>query len=201
MTLRLTNYTRKQIALAILRHRFNDEIVALTADRAALADAVYNEVYSKPERERMASLPAGWLPECYSIRVQFGSSGRSYEVVPFSGVFYDETSKYRAAAVEQQTRRLLSRHVNGCVKVFTEDHPLSLTAVDLKSRLDDIASRASHASRQVDAALASVSTIGRLIEVWPEVEPFAKRFDTSPQKLPAVQTDKLNKLLDLPVAA
>jgi len=197
---RLTNILRESIAKAVLTHRFQEDIANLTSDRAALADDVYCDIYSKTTREKMGALPKGWLTESNSIGVQFGENSRSYENLTFNGEFWGRIGKYCPVPSREDRRRVFATHGHGCVKVYTEDHELSRQHAELMARHDDLKTTVELAERQVSAALASASSISRLISLWPEVEPFAGPFDVKPEKLPAVPTDVLNKLLELPVS-
>lgn len=203
MSTRLTNDLRESIATAVLRHRFTEPVDALIADRAAFADAVYSDIYRKADREKMEALPKGWLPECNRIGVQFGSTGRSYEIVNFDGSFYGSLGSMRTKVKDAPSsdRRVQNRHAHGCAKVYDDQHKLSLRHEELGARQSALTAEYDAAKRQIKSALASVGTIKKLIEVWPEVAPFAMKFDEGPRNLPSLPTAKLNELLDLPVAA
>lgn len=199
MTTRLTNDLREKIANDILRHRFNEQVDALIADRAALAEAIYNDIYRKAEREKMDALPNGWLPEETNIGVQFVAR---YENFEFNGHFYGKLGALRTKREDDRvSRRVQFRHRVGCAKVYEEGHKLAVHHAELDARWSAMKAEYEAASRQTMAALASVSTIKRLIEVWPEVAPFVAKYDEQPCNLPSVPTDKLNEMLGLPVAA
>jgi hypothetical protein len=202
MSIRLTNYTREQITNAVLTHRFSEATETLIADRAAFAEEIYSDVYRKSDRERMASLPNGWLPEEDQINVQFGDQ-RGYESLDYRGHLYGSLNKTRKAGAKGDPtfRRVLNKHYRRCAKVYGDDHRLTKKYHELQASQKELFRQYEEAKRQVEAAVASASTINKLVEVWPEVEPFARAFDTAPLKVPAIPTDKLNKLLDLPVAA
>lgn len=202
MSTRLTNDIRSSIATLVLRHRFEDEIEALVADRAAFAEEVYNDIYRKPDREKMAALPSGWLPEANRIGAQFGATGNTYVQLDFAGSVYGNVSKFRKIGDRNDVRRrLLTKHAHGCAKAYEDSHRLSVKHMELDARFGALKSSITTAERQTETALASVGTIKRLIEVWPEVAPFALKFEDAPRNLPTVPTSELNKLLDLPVAA
>lgn len=203
MSTRLTNTSRERIAHAVLTHRFQEPVEALIADRAAFAEEVYNDVYRKADREKMAALPKGWLPETNAINVQFGETGRSYESLQFTGAIYGGVATTRKPDDKREKieRRAFSNRVHGCTKVYDANHRLAKKYADLDMRFTDLKTAFEAAKRQVELAIASASTINRLVEMWPEVEPFARSFDNQPLKVPALQTAKLNEILDLPVAA
>jgi hypothetical protein len=198
---RLTQDAREQIATAVLLHRFQEPVDALVVDRAAFAEEVYNDIYRKSDREKMAALPKGWLPETNAINVQFGDQ-RGYESLQFSGKLYSRLGSLRSKDDGKSIeRRAFSKNVHSCVKVYEPDHRLSLKHDALDQRYTELKAEFEAAERQVKAALNSATTINKLVEMWPEVEPFVRKFDASPLKVPSIPTDQLNKLLDLPVAA
>lgn len=202
MSTRLTNDLREKIAADILRHRFNEQVDELIADRAALAEAIYNDIYRKSDREKMEALPKGWLPEEVNIGVQFGASGSRYENIDFNGHIYGKLGALRTKRDDERvTRRVLHKHRTGCAKVYEETHKLAVRHQDIDARWSAMKAEYDAASRQTMAALASVSTIKRLLEAWPEVAPFALKYEDAPRQLPSVPTDKLNEMLGLPVAA
>ncbi len=203
MSTRLTNDLRDTIASDILRHRFNEQVDALIADRAAFAEAVYCDIYRKADRDKMDALPKGWLPECSRVGVQFGASGSRYENVNFDGAFYGPLGAMRTRVKDAPStdRRMQNRHAHGCAKVYEDQHKLSIRHQELDARFSALKEEFEAAKRQTSAALASVNTIKRLIEVWPEVAPFASKHEDAPRQLPSVPTEKLNEMLGLPVAA
>jgi hypothetical protein len=195
---KLTNYSREKIVRAVLQHRFAEAVAALVAERAAFAKAVYEDIYQLGDRRKMANLPKGWLPEVETIGVQFGD-GRSYHALSFSGAEYGSQAKMLAKSIEGLSRRVIHSHSRGCAKVYEVTDHLSVTYRALKERSADLTKQIDDAERQTIAAINSASTVNRLIEIWPEVAPFAIKFDPAPVPLPVLPTKKLNALLDLPV--
>ncbi len=195
---RLTTSIREHIAKLALSHRFADELMALVADRAAFAEAVYRDIYKQTEREKMAALPEGWLPTVNHIDVQFGEGCR-YLTLWFNGSFYGDLW-WISTPVEVIFKAIPFKHQHGCVKVYEPTHKLSVRFEELDARLTVLRDKHGAAKRQIEAALGSVTTVGKLLELWPEIAPFTKDFNGIPSPLPAIPTSDLNALLDLPVA-
>lgn len=198
---KLTNDMRETITTAVMRYRFTQSCAALEADRAAFATEVYKDVYSEADRRQMQSLPPGWLPELSEIRAQFGDSGSRYGELSFNGRVYNSIISLVHAPQPSAHFRAPASHEHSCVKVYANDHPLCArynALVDLQKAMEV---EIKTAQRQTAAALASVTTIGRLVEMWPEIKPFTEGYDTKPRQLPAIPTTDLNKLLKLPVEA
>lgn len=199
---KLTMMIREGLAKEALRHRFSDEVEAYVAERVAFAAEVYNDLYRKSEREKIDALPAGWLPEVNCISAQFGEAGSAYETVLFSGGVYGTFSKFRKKSNERQveiTKRVLSKHTRNAVKVYPNDHRLSVRYRAIKASGKDLGERIDAAQRQIEAALHSVTTLPALLKAWPEIEPFTARYFSLPTKLPAIPVSKLNEIFKLPV--
>ena len=197
MSARLTTAIREAIADDLIKHRFEGEVKGLYALRASLADAVYRDLYTKAQREQMDGLPDGMLPAVSDLGVTFGASyGRVY----FSGFGYGDLNNVVPLDRNSECRRVHYKHKGGTVKVYEAGHKLSLEHERLSGITSDLVNGIDAARRAAMAAMTSVGTVKRLIEVWPEVEPFAKRFDTDRPKLPMVQADQLNTILGLPVS-
>lgn len=199
---KLTKWMREGIAKKVMIHRFREQADALAADYAALAADVYNDLYTEAERKKMDALPEGWLPTSDDVYVQFGESGRTYQHLRFDGDLYGVARRYASSREGDRIRkRILAKHNrSGCAKVYEDKHELSQRASALREREAEMAKAADAAQRQIEAALNSASTIKRLVEMWPEIEPFAADYDDKPKPVPALPTDQLNKLLDLPVS-
>ncbi|TAA49789.1 Nmad5 family putative nucleotide modification protein [Shinella sp. JR1-6] len=196
MSARLTKHIREAITKAALAHRFCDEVKSLIDAKADFGRAVYDDLYKKEDRQKMADLPAGWLPENDSFGIQFGAS---FSRVYFSGYTYGPLM--RATDYKRSDKfRILSKHASGCAKVYDATHKLSATHEGLRSREADLKSAYDAAERQMTAALNAVTTVKRLIETWPEIAPFATKYETEAPYLPAIPTGQLNKILDLPVS-
>lgn len=192
---RLTKDIRDEIVLDLLRHSFKERVEALYAERAALAQAIYEDVFSAETRKKMQSLPEGWLPEVKGINARLGSDYSSFD---FSGGLYGEINRI-AKNGKDETRRVPSKHKGGCVASYDATHKLALENERLANLRKSLCEEIETAKRAADTAVNAVSTVKRLIEVWPEVNPFASKHSAEKPQLPAVPTDQLNKILGLPV--
>lgn len=197
MATRLTNEIREAIAKDLIKHRFEAAVKQVYAERAALADAVYRDVYSADQIAQMEALPEGMLSEADGVTANFGTS---YTTVYFGGWTYGDLNKVVSSDRRNSSRRVYSKHTHGAAKVYDATHKLSVEYDRLQGVIGDLVKEIDTARRSAMAALSSVGTIKRLVEAWPEIAPFAKRFDTEKPQLPMIKTDDLNKILDLPVS-
>jgi len=196
MSTRLTISIREEISKAALAHRFADDVKALIDAKAEFAAAVYADLYSKADRQRMDELPDGWLENAENIGVQFGGK---YTRIYFNGYTYGQIIKATDYKREDR-RRILDKHSRGAAKVYEPSHKLCIEHDKIDQRERGLREAYDTAERHLKSALAAVSTVKRLIETWPEIAPFATKFETEKPSLPALPTQHLNKILDLPVA-
>jgi hypothetical protein len=193
---KLTNWIREQIVRDLIAHRFTKPIDKLVKDRAALALKVYRDLYPRSLLAKIEALPEGWLSTDDDIRAQF--SGR-VDSLPFNGSAYGDIGKYRTKT-DTQFKPFLSKDMGRIVAVYEADHPLAILHAELVNRQKVICGQISAAEQQAKAALDSASTVGGIIALWPEIEPFARKHESAKAPLPALPTADLNRLLDLPVA-
>ena len=198
MNTRLTNDIRTSISEALLKHRFTEAVTAHAKEMATFAQEVYEDKYKKAQRAAMNALPDGWLYESSDITATFGTS---FQRLNFNGSEYGELAKFNASYSDTVTFRVLAKDKGSCVSTYDAGHKMSSRFDVLKGKSQDLKTQITEARRQVGAALSSVTTIKRLIETWPEIEPFARKFEGEKSHLPALPTDALNAILDLPVAA
>lgn len=199
MGTKLTNWMREEIVKAVVRHRFSEPAMAIVRRRAALAAKVYDDLYSPADQKKMAALPNGWLPEGDDLYAQFGVGG--YDRIAFSGATYGNLAKVIAEPLESHSRRFAFEHARGrCSKSYEGTHALAIEHEAIASDQKALGEQIETATKQATAAVASATTVKRLIDLWPEIEPFAVRYETERPPLPALPTDQLNAMFKLPVS-
>jgi hypothetical protein len=196
---KLTTSVRDTLVSRILKYRFSGEVAQLIADRADFANACYEAVYDEPTRKKMASLPKGWLPTDDDLFLRFGAET---ERVCFNGDgLYGDLSATLEKHPEQVRRPILTKHQNGVVQVFDAGSPIETAFAQLQDRKAALHDRVKDAAAQIRSVVNSVTTTGKLREVWPESAAFLEDFEDVKLNLPMVQVRELNALLDLPVEA
>lgn len=187
MSVRLTEFIRKQILEAVLKHAFDVPEKELKEGQHALGDAVYKDVYPAKVREQMAALPEGFLPTEGHIRVQFDGSGSR----GFTAVYFGEE------------RRIAKDHDRySAAKVYPAKHAFSAHFDKLKRAEENLKGLKDTAKASAKSVLESVTTVKRLIEVWPEVEQFARPYaEEAPTRAIALPIQELNRSLGLPPKA
>ena len=197
---RLTNDIRDAILRSLIKHRFQPEIDAIENRVQALAGEVYDAAYDADTQARMQGLPDGWLFQDDDFeavfggqRVRIGFNGYMYRGADMAGL---DNAKPKVL------RRILEQHRQRSLVSLTTDHPLSKKFEAINQDRERLKEAIGTSRRKTRAALDAVSTVEKLISVWPEVKPFAERYveakDTRP-KLPAIPVENLNASLGLPV--
>lgn len=180
--MKLTNLTRRHIRERILEHKFRGWNEKFAKRKAALAEAIYKDVFSAKERKLMASLPDGWLPEVNSIKVEFDGQGRR--------VRFDEPKRMpQSAAIGYDP-----------VKSYAADHPLCRKWVALGDEEVDRQKERAELENKLNAILWSVSTTEKLVEVWPEAAPFLEKVEAAKINPPPIDVSDLNSALGLKAA-
>lgn len=206
-SVKLTTWMREDIVRDILAYRFKGVYERALEDFAVLARDVYDDVFTRAEQRRMKRLPAGWLPEADCIGAQFGDTGSSYQSLEFNGTNVSHglpTFKPRRPFEDPKVVRRLfpnSKHRTRAVK-YEKDHTLSVRYFVISNTLQKRIAEHAEAKKMAERGVMQATTVGRLIEVWPEVAHFAKRFSgeeyARERKLPVVQIEHLNAVLGLP---
>lgn len=175
---RLTNEMRNRIAKAVLEHRFGAEEAALDAARPALGDAIYEALYPTGSVARL-HLRASLEGEHYrTMRKTCHFPGKRWVEIELSEVmpFFDKD--------------------DGCLG-FDANSPATAAFERFHAAERKLQEAKEEASAKVHGILSEATTVKKLMEVWPEVEPFIPPAAT-PIHLPAVPRDEVNALLGLP---
>lgn len=180
-TVRLTKHIKDRIRRRLIVHAFEEREKANAAGFHQLADAVYHDLYPEALLKQMNAMPGGFLPEDTDVSVCFE------QVERFARLWYSNR------------RRVAQKHTSNAAKVYEENHEFSKWYAKLDAEKKKIKEERRGAEQSAMAVMDNVTTLKRLIEVWPEVEPFARDFLVSAQSgtLPALPIGDLNKRLGL----
>jgi hypothetical protein len=201
-SVRLTNDMREILVRRLLTHRYKDAIQAIIDRRAKLAVDVYDDVYSKANRARMAAIPAGWLPQDNDIAVRFGDGQRGYVNLFFNGRTDLSAPFYHIVDDTNQTvhRTFPQKDKGQCLKVYPLEHDFSQTYEQIATDWAALKKQVKDTEALLASSVAKFTTIHAMIKDCPEAEPFVRDWlIAKPIPLPAVPRAKLNAILDLPV--
>ena len=197
-SVRLTNSIRDKIIQDLIDHRFTKEAEELAKKRARFAKKVYNDVYSEYQRRKMNALPDGWLPVKNSVKVKFGSeidqcyaSGELYLPHISRRQFVEVVKGWLVPTCDDGYNVIKKQYEHG--DSFTKErNALENAKLELRDKIEET-------YRNAKAAVYSATTVNKLINAWPEVEPFVRKYiKTEGTSIPAIKVEKLNAMLGLP---
>lgn len=200
---RLTNNIRESLLKKLLTRAFQERSQDLVDRCAAFAVRVYDDVY-RGKLEQINGLPSGWLPQEDYVTV---SMGTDHVRMRFNGSLggwgLPEALRETGAVRENLKKPMPYGDASGrrVSKQYEATSKLAEEYEALKREQQDLCEEISAAKRTASAAMNSVSTVKKLIEVWPEVEEFAKSYLVEGERravLPDIPRDKLNAALNLP---
>ncbi|WP_417847094.1 Nmad5 family putative nucleotide modification protein [Thalassospira povalilytica] len=181
--MKLSNEIRNNIIKALIKHRFAADQEAIDQREASLADKLYCDYYGAATRKQMDKMPDGALPVTRDTFVTFAGCRDTLK-------FSSERRCFYIDRLGGSTMR---------VAKYDAHHAYTLEWHALENARKDLKERKSQAANKAEAVLKSVGSSKRLLEIWPEVEPFLPP-EPAKVQLPATITQDLNKALDLPVA-
>lgn len=195
---RLSGDTRSQIANAVIAHAFNDRCVDLRSRQAALAMEVYAFSFTAAQRKLLKEAPSGWFPmEAY---IYYALDNGEYGTLYFSGDFsrYSHNRDWRLhAGLDDVMMPMPSCFQSSAAVNMEASSPLAHKLVDFFRDAEAIKEEMTTAYRKTVATIESFSTSEKLVAGWPEIAPFIPERSKPENKLPAVPTDDLNKMLGL----
>ncbi len=187
-TIKLNKTMREEIAKDLTR-KLEEKKNAINAEGSHLAKMLYEEMLTPKERDLLNSLPEGWVPTFDAFYVKCPTNGRFNRIAlkldfrePHPWTFntrpnlvdLESCPKFKAAFLEWHERYSAARE--------TEQD----------------------ARRKALTVLNSVTTVNRLLEVWPECRASVERCVSESRtvgKAIAVPVGELNSLLELPEEA
>lgn len=174
---RLTVTTRERIAEAAVAFTFDPKKKVLDEIEAALAHEAHATVFSKAELDKAGKAPAGWIRR--DTRLRFNVGGMTIDLnTSQAGLPVPYNSPMRVGSIEPGE---LCDRIQGHAK---ERDGLRIARKDAATKLT--------------AMLASVTTVKKLREVWPEGEQFYAKYEAAPApSVPAIRVEEINAILGL----
>lgn len=170
-----------------------EHVRQLTAERDRNG---YEAAFSEVDRKRLSAAPDGWFPKSTSVKVAVEETNEVIEI---------KFAEAQRVPYEVHDKR----HNTHIASIIRPDHPYmaARNAVrDAKAILDAMQKELSERERalrsRVKAVVESVTSVGRLVEVWPEVTELLPEVHAGPKgTLPALLISDLNAEIGLKAAA
>jgi len=179
---KLTNSVRDKIVQNALKNAFAVELEALDADKVAFAKMVYDHIVPREHQEVLAKVPKEYLNRSYTITIKLRAPG-------------SDTPAYTRVSVSMGEERPQPHDLfyNNC---SIEDATLYAVWSKINERGDRIHNARAKLREKITQVVQSVSTVKRLLEVWPEGKEFIPAIALAPAaSLPAVVVGDLNDML------
>lgn len=199
---RLTTNIREALLKKLLKRAFGGQVQDLMERQSKFAVRLYEDALGKKDLALVNSLPKGWLPEDDDFKVQIAGTVQG---IYLNGTLngYSIPSEFRDAGAE--CARIYLPFPNSkkqqVMKVYEAGHPLAEEFQAFCNETTDLKEKIGRAARTAKSAMESVTTVKKLIEVWPEVEEFAKDYLHDGERkavLPMIPRTELNAALNLP---
>lgn len=206
-SIKLTEGLRIRISNSLMKDRFSANKATVVARVKRLAQACYEYRYDEAMRRKMNRLPTGWLFETCDMHVKFGSGEDSYCSVRFDGETWADMlpDKRRSAKAmaREVTRRIPYQHVGGDRTIqLPREHSLTEEYDSIRLERQGIITAIENLEKEIASVLWSVTTTGKLIETWPEIEPVIRALaPVESAKVPMLVTKELSEKLGLKKAA
>lgn len=182
---RLTKTLREAMLKTIISHAFDAKEKTASQAKIIAGEKIYQDVYEN-SLIAMESLPKGFLPKSSYIYIAIG--GRQHIV------YFSESRLVGARHSDRHGER---------AKLYSGDEQVALDYLKTVDTCDDISKQKDSMSKEISALLESIHTFKKLWEVWPESRSLLEKFEEKPAIaiLPAIQVNKLNAALGLPVSS
>ncbi|WP_314339349.1 MULTISPECIES: Nmad5 family putative nucleotide modification protein [Acinetobacter] len=177
---RLTNQIRQSLLKTVLDHAFSEKQSKAKSDLVLAGDALYLDHHGE-HLKTMKKLPANFLYK--QSRMDTNIGGQRH-------------------IVSLSESKLMSYESNCSRIVFEADNPVAISWLQANENVESLVKQRHAMECEVNAVLESVHTFKKLWEVWPESKSLLEKFEAKPAIaiLPAVQVNKLNVALGLPVS-
>ena len=183
MTVKLNTSLRQAILKRVLNYRFQGPEEELLKQKHALAQEEYQNLFS-PHVAALKSLPEQWRTTGSELRV---SMGGALTDLPLG-----------------ESKLVFRGYSNVVLHVYDVKSKVFQRWTKIQEQERTLRDQRRQAKVEVEAILNQATTLGKLITVWPEVEPLVKDMDAAKAVsygVPTVVMADLNKSLGLPVKA
>lgn len=201
--MKLTNAIREVIVNnAVAKSGLNDVRDAIVKQRAEWANKVRLETIGGVEEEqKLADINNQYESLCESVPKSLRLTGRPPVVtdtdiyvnvagVSFYAYFSGQLNTYTGESV---------RKISPAKATLLADNPLVAEFHEIHNKQAEYDDKLSTLTNSVRAAVQKVTTVKKLLEVWPEAkELIPEEVEKQVKQLPSIRTEDLNKMIGLP---
>ena len=201
--MKLTNAIRDVIVHnAVAKSGLNDVRDAIVKQRAEWAEKVRLEAIGGVEEEqKLAEINSQYESLCELVPKSLRLSGRppvmtdtdiyvNVAGVSFYAYFNGQLNNYTGESV---------RKISPARTKLLADNPLVAEFHEIHNKQSEYDDKLSTLVNSVRAAAQKVTTVKKLLEVWPEAkELIPEEVEKQVKQLPAIKTEDLNKMIGLP---
>ena len=201
--MKLTNAIRDVIVHnAVAKSGLNDVRDAIVKQRAEWAEKVRLEAIGGVEEEkRLAGINNQYKSLCELVPKSLRMSGRPLVMtdtdiyvnvagISFYAYFNGQLNGFTGESV---------RKISPAKTTLLADNPLVAEFHEIHNKQAEYDDKLSTLMNSVRAAVQKVTTVKKLLEVWPEAkELIPEEVEKQVKQLPAIKTEDLNKMIGLP---
>lgn len=197
----MNNVTRAAICKAVMSHKYTAIVDELQQKHAEIARLIYDKTFKHTVRMRMEELPEGWLNTSATITAKIVENDSYYASWNFSGVMYRRENEYRVfnfASKREPVQLRFPYKDAGKTVLFGNATGVGAMIVIHIERMRAFNNEFTEAERKLTGILSSYTTVGKLLDAWPEMLPFVPAAPEPKQAL-VLPTAELNTMFGLPV--
>jgi hypothetical protein len=199
---RLTNSIRQSIVTDLIKHAFLDRAQAQLDAECLLIKQIWDDIIGA-KQSIIDSAPTGWFQKGSSFKIAIDREVTRLNLIKGFSSGYNCRLKLVGAKVASTGDISMPYNAacNSCLKNYESDSILGKRLQDLTASHDLLSEAIDSSQRTAKATLLSVSSITKLIDIWPECAVFAEPYRTNGEQkaiLPAIPRAELNAALCLP---
>ena len=215
---RLTAAIKEALVDKLIERAFTDRSQKLVDAECALAQDIYDDFMNTrmiktkggygdptPMRKVVDALPAGWQGTSDYFKAEMGGDVVKFDryegIVDGWRANQNDLVGVKEIPSRDQHKWTFQPGFSGncAVHVYDAKHAFSSRTMELQGLRKDLVSEISTMRGSTRGALGSVTTIQKLIMIWPEVEAFAAPYlQEKTAILPVIARERLNDALGLP---
>ena len=199
---RLTNSIRQSIVTDLIKHAFLDRAQAQLDAECLLIKQIWDDIIGT-KQSILDSAPTGWFQKDNGFKIAIDREVTRLNLI--TGFSSGYNCKLRRVGARRDDIFDITMPYNAtrgsCLKNYKSDSILGKRLQDLTASHDLLSEAIDSSQRTAIVTLNSVSSIAKLVDIWPECAVFAEPYRINGEQraiLPAIPRAELNAALCLP---